>query len=148
MITDLPAILALYAETGLDDGIPLPLAAAEDMFHRFECYPFYKLWVADTDRVIVGTYALLVMDNIAHEAKPLAVIEQVAVSTRSQGMGVGTRMMHHAREVAAAKGCYKLMLSSNVKRTKAHDFYDKLGFTRHGYSFLVEFDGADADEQR
>lgn len=147
-ITDLPAIQSLYAETGLDDGIPLPLAAAEDMFRRFESYPFYKLWVADAGAAIVGTYALLVMDNIAHEAKPLAVIEQVAVGTRVQGAGVGTRMMHHAREVAAAKGCYKLMLSSNVKRTKAHDFYDKLGFTRHGYSFLVEFDRADADEPR
>lgn len=147
VIGDLPAIQRLYAETGLDDGLPLSQAAAEDMFRRFQSYPFYKLWVAEAGDHIVGTYALLVMDNIAHEAKPLAVIEQVAVSERSQGSGVGTAMMHHARDIAEAAGCYKLMLSSNVKRTKAHDFYDKLGFTRHGYSFLVELDKAGGNDQ-
>jgi hypothetical protein len=30
-----------------------------------------------------------------------------------------------------------MALSSNLKRQKAHDFYDSLGFERHGYSFRV-----------
>jgi predicted GNAT family acetyltransferase len=36
-------------------------------------------------------------------------------------------------------GCYKLMLSSNIKRDLAHQFYEKLGFKKHGYSFTIEF---------
>ena len=37
-----------------------------------------------------------------------------------------------------AKGCYKLVLSSNAKRERAHAFYESLGFERHGYSFRIE----------
>jgi hypothetical protein len=29
------------------------------------------------------------------------------------------------------------MLSSNLRRERAHRFYDKLGFTQHGLSFEV-----------
>jgi hypothetical protein len=29
----------------------------------------------------------------------------------------------------------KLMLSSNITRTSAHEFYQKLGFEQHGWSF-------------
>jgi hypothetical protein len=36
------------------------------------------------------------------------------------------------------KGCYKMTLSSNLKRESAHAFYDSLGFKKHGFSFLVE----------
>jgi len=46
-------------------------------------------------------------------------------------------MMAHAIDIARAHGCYKLALSSNVKRDAAHAFYDRLGFERHGYSFRI-----------
>jgi GNAT superfamily N-acetyltransferase len=47
--------------------------------------------------------------------------------------------MAYAMDICRAKGCYKLVLSSNQKREDAHRFYEKLGFTKHGYSFLIEF---------
>ena len=46
-------------------------------------------------------------------------------------------MIHHAFEVARKKGCYKASLSSNLKRERAHPFYESLVFERHGYSFRV-----------
>ena len=45
--------------------------------------------------------------------------------------------MEHAREQCRAAGCYKMALSSNLKREGAHAFYDSLGFERHGYSFVI-----------
>jgi GNAT superfamily N-acetyltransferase len=42
--------------------------------------------------------------------------------------------MAHCREA----GCYKMVLSSNLKREKAHLFYERLGFERHGVSFRVQ----------
>jgi len=45
--------------------------------------------------------------------------------------------MNHAMTQARAVGCYKLTLSSNLRRTEAHAFYDALGFERHVYSFLI-----------
>jgi GNAT superfamily N-acetyltransferase len=49
-------------------------------------------------------------------------------------------MMRHAMDRARAADCYKLTLSSNAKRERAHAFYEQLGFARHGYSFLIRLD--------
>lgn len=142
---DLPEIQRLYAETGLDGGHPLPLAAARDILARMGRYPSYRLWVIERNGEVVGTYALVLMDNIAHSGRPLAVVEQVGVDKRMQGQGIGTHMMHHAMDLARAAGCYKLMLSSHVARPDAHAFYDKLGFERHGYGFIVTFNDEHGD---
>jgi len=46
-------------------------------------------------------------------------------------------MMEYAVGRGKALGCYKLMLSSGIKRGRAHAFYEQLGFQKHGYSFLL-----------
>jgi GNAT superfamily N-acetyltransferase len=49
-------------------------------------------------------------------------------------------MMNHAISEARFKGCYKVALSSNLKRERAHAFYESIGFERHGYSFLLRLE--------
>lgn len=68
---------------------------------------------------------------------PSAVIEDIAVDPEWQRRGVGKMMMRHALKECSKKGCYKAVLSSNLKREQAHAFYESLGFERHGYSFRV-----------
>jgi GNAT superfamily N-acetyltransferase len=46
-------------------------------------------------------------------------------------------MMEYALQLCSKKRCYKAALSSNLKRKKAHAFYESLGFERHGYSYRV-----------
>jgi GNAT superfamily N-acetyltransferase len=135
---DLPAVLALYAQPDMDDGDVLPIPEAERLLARFAAYPDYTLYVVEDGPRVVGTFALLVMDNLGHRGAPSAIVEDVMVAPDSQGSGVGQRMMAFAIERAREKGCYKLMLSSNLKRERAHIFYEKLGFERHGYSFRVD----------
>ncbi len=65
-------------------------------------------------------------------------MEGIAVAPDLQGRGIGAMMMRHAIEVASEQGCYKLALSSNLKRKEAHRFYEKLGFRQHGVSYLVD----------
>jgi len=138
---DLPGVLRLYAQPELDDGDVLPVAEAERIFERMATYPDYRLYVALCDGSIVGTFALLIMDNLAHLGAPSAIIEDVAVAPDWQGHGIGTAMMQHALSICRKKGCYKAALSSNLRRERAHAFYDALGFERHGYSFRVMMQG-------
>ena len=137
---DLSAVLALYAQPGMDDGQVLTLAEARALLARFRQYPSYRLWVAcdpaQGDEV-VGTYALLIMDNLAHRGTPSAIVEDVVVSATRQGQGIGRQMMQHAQDQARQGACYKLVLSSNQKRERAHAFYESLGFQRHGFSFVI-----------
>jgi ribosomal protein S18 acetylase RimI-like enzyme len=136
--TDLAAVLALYAQPGFDDGKMLPLADARRLWARFATYPDYTLYVAEQGGEIVGTFALLVMDNLGHLGAPSAIVEDVAVAPHAQSRGVGRAMMDVARQKSTAKGCYKLVLSSSAKRERAHAFYEQLGYERYGYCFRLD----------
>ncbi|TFW09962.1 GNAT family N-acetyltransferase [Oxalobacteraceae bacterium OM1] len=134
---DLPAVLALYAQPDFDAGQVLDLPAAERLFDRFAAYPNYVLYVALQGEAVVGTFALLVMDNLGHRGTPSAVMEDVVVAQAAQGSGVGRAMVAQAIALCRDKGCYKLALSSNLRRERAHAFYEALGFERHGYSYRI-----------
>ncbi len=136
---DLADILRLYAQPDLD-GRALSLPEAERLFERIAQQPDYKLYVAVRDGQIVGTFALLIMQNLGHWGTPSGVIEDVAVDPACQGQGIGGIMMRHALKICGEKNCYKAVLSSNLKRERAHVFYESLGFERHGYSYRVLFD--------
>lgn len=138
---DLPAVLALYGQPEMDDGTVLPISDAEDLLARFAAYPDYTLYIAEQDGRIVGTFALLVMDNLGHLGAPSAVVEDVMVAPDRHGNGIGQDMMRFAIDTAKSKGCYKMMLSSGARRERAHAFYEQLGFVRHGYSFRIDLDG-------
>lgn len=139
---DLPAVLGLYAQPDMDNGRVLSLEDARAVFARFALYPDYVLYVAEEAGAVVGTFALLVMDNLGHQGASCAVVEDVVVASGRQGGGIGAAMMRFAMAKAAEKGCYKLALSSNARRTQAHHFYENLGFRRHGVSLHVDLDPA------
>ena len=140
-VQDLPDVLQLYAQPTMDNGQVFSLQAAEQHFAQFSLYPSYRLFVACETQSnspipvdpVVGTYALL-----AHQGMPSAIVEDVVVDMDCQSQGVGRAMMAHAMSLAREAGCYKLVLSSNQKRERAHAFYESLGFQRHGFSFLIE----------
>ena len=123
---DLPQVLQLYAQPAMDNGQVLSLEAAEQHFAQFSHYPSYRLFVACAarqadpmrDDPVVGTYALLVMHNLAHQGTPSAIVEDVVVSAEHQSQGVGRAMMAHAmrlaREPVATSWCCPLTKSANV----------------------------------
>ena len=135
---DVAAVLALYAQIDFNNGDVLSEAAAQKIFAEFSRYPSYRLFVSMNGTQVVGSYALLVMHNMAHGGMPSAVVEDVVVASAEQGRGIGRQMMSHAKQQAKAAGCYKLALSSNRKRHAAHAFYESLGFDQHGLSFVIE----------
>jgi GNAT superfamily N-acetyltransferase len=134
---DISEVLRLYAQPDLDDGRVLSLPEAERCFERISTYPDYKIHVALCEDRIVGTFALLIMDNLAHMGARSAIVEDVAVDPEWQGRGIGKQMIKYALQLCSDRGCYKLTLSSNLKRAKAHAFYESLGFERHGYSYRM-----------
>jgi GNAT superfamily N-acetyltransferase len=137
---DVAGVLALYAQPDLDDGNVLPIDQAVALFERFGRYPDYTLFVAEQDHAMVGSFALLVMDNLGHLGAPSGIVEDVVVAPARQSNGIGAAMMRFAMERCREKGCYKLVLSSNAKRVRAHAFYESLGFERHGYSFRINLE--------
>jgi ribosomal protein S18 acetylase RimI-like enzyme len=137
---DVAEILNLYLEAGVEFGPRFTAEEGRAHFAVFKRYPSYGIFVAVLDGRVVGTCELLIMDNLAKRGRRSGVVEDVAVSPKFQGQGIGRALMAHARDQCKQAGCYKFVLSSNLKRTDAHAFYEAAGFEKHGFSFRVDID--------
>jgi GNAT superfamily N-acetyltransferase len=136
--SDLPDVLRLLAQPAMDDGRVLGLEHAKAVFSEICRVPNYRLYVAVQSHAVVGTFALLIMPNLGHRGSPSGVLEDIVVADGRHGTGIGRCMVGHAIALCRAKGCYKMVLSSNLRRTEAHAFYEHLGFERHGYSYRID----------
>ena len=136
-LDDVKDILHIYAEA-LDNGKVITVEKAQKIFLKQQQYPNYQVFIALYEQQTVGTFALLIMENMAHNGTPSAVVEDVGVLPTMQSKGIGKLMMKFALKYAKEKGCYKMSLSSNLRREKAHQFYESLGFKKHGFSFLMD----------
>ena len=136
-VEDAANILELYREAGIGPEEAFTPEQAQVQLEVFRKYPNYRVFVAELNGIVVGTYELLIMDNLAKRGRKSAIVEDLAVAESNRGRGIGRLLMQHAMQQAQTTGCYKLVLSSNLRREGAHAFYENLGFEKHGYSFVV-----------
>jgi GNAT superfamily N-acetyltransferase len=128
---DLPAVVRLFATAdgnARDQGQDMaPLdpgyAAALREMGRDN-----QLVVAASDQGVVGVFQLTFLRHVAHRGALIAQVEAVYVDPARRGHGVGEAMMRWAIEEAERRGCYRIQLTSNKTRTRAHAFYERLGF--------------------
>ncbi len=137
---DIPYILKLYEQLDVENEKKLDIPSTEHIYDRISRYPDYSIYVAVAGKRIIGTFALLIMDNLAHSGAKSGIVEDVVVDSEFRDRGIGKQMMKYAMDECREKKCYKLLLSSNIKRKFAHKFYDSLGFKKHGYSFLINIE--------
>ncbi|MEJ6006909.1 GNAT family N-acetyltransferase [Paucibacter sp. AS339] len=134
---DLPALLQLFQTSGLDTAGHGDLVAVREAWWQLSHWPGARVRVAESGGRIIGSLTLFILPMLSHQATPCAVVESVGVDAALQGQGAGRALMEDAMRLAAQAGCYKLALSSNLRRSDAHAFYQHLGFDQHGLSFKV-----------
>lgn len=135
---DVETLVALLAE--MDDEptrATLDAAGARQIMDRMAAYPYFRAFLVYADDVAVGTFSLLAFCSLTHEGTQQAVMDAVVISRACRGQGIGSVMLDHAVRIAGEAGCYKIALSSNLKRMDAHRFYENFGFTQHGISLAV-----------
>lgn len=135
---DLPALARLYETSGIDDAGRNDAASLRSAWSRLrDEAPTARVLLAERGGVPVGTLTLHLLPVLGHGGTSAALVEMVAVDPAAQGQGVGRALMDEAMARARAAGCYKLALSSDTIRDEAHRFYDRLGYRRHGVSFVA-----------
>jgi GNAT superfamily N-acetyltransferase len=134
---DLDALHLLYSQLG-SGSKALERERLAEAFRSVSANGLATVWLVQRDRVVIGTFILMILPALGDRCRPLAVVEDVVVDEGARGGGVGRAMMEFVMARAREADCYKLMLSSNLRRTEAHAFYESLGFARHGYSFQVD----------
>ncbi len=88
-----------------------------------------ELIVAEIDGEVVGTLQLTFTPSLSYQGGKRCTVESVRVDNALRGKGIGREMMLWAIDRAKEKGCVSMQLTSHNTRTRAHRFYEKLGFT-------------------
>lgn len=93
----------------------------------------YFTIVVENDGEICGYVS--VVREIALEIGEYYRVIGLAVKSEYQGQRLGTALLTLAESNAKVKGARLITLSSQFKRTEAHEFYEKLGYTKTSYAF-------------
>ena len=141
---DIPRIVELYDRLVLDSSETERQKQCNDevyrrAFNEIGSDPRHHLLVSEYDGKVVGTLVFVLVPNLSHRASPWAVVENVIVDPAYQGRGFGKKMMEHVIEMAKEAGCYKISLTSNLKRHVAHNMYRSLGFEPSAHGFRRYF---------
>ena len=137
VVSDLPAVVALFKLP--NEGNRLDLEGDKDPLD-----PVYvealaamnddnALYVADLPGAgVVGVFQLTFVRHVGYQGGLVAQIENVVVDRAHRSRGVGATMMRFGVDLARSRKAFRVQLTSNKTRTRAHAFYDKLGYTRVG----------------
>lgn len=139
---DLPELAALFAADAVgghgDTTDPAVLPAYEAAFQAICASPATRLYVAELDERVVGTFELIFAHSLPGRGALRAILEGVQVVPDLRGKGIGERMVRHAMAEARAAGAATLALTSNRKREASHRFYERLGFAPSHFGFKIE----------
>ncbi|MEH0545458.1 GNAT family N-acetyltransferase [Streptomyces sp. B21-105] len=137
---DVPAIVGMLADDPLgaqrespDDLSPY-LAALE----RLAADPNQRLVVAVREGRVVGSLQLTIVPGLSRRGATRSIVEAVRVHADERGSGLGTRFMEWAIEESRRENCQLVQLTSDVTRTDAHRFYERLGFTASHVGFKLQ----------
>ena len=130
---DAEAIAALIAALGYE-------ASAADVRRRMAALgkAGQQILVAEKGDV-VGVLTTSIM-TVLHRPKPVGRISMMVVAEKMRGAGIGGALVAEAEKRLAAQGCGLVEVTSNIKRLRAHGFYEKLGYERTSYRFAKALD--------
>lgn len=136
---DLPAIVAMLADDPWGAGRESPddLAPYRAAYRQLANDPNQHLVVAVRGGNIVGTLQLTVVPGLSRRGATRSIIEGVRVHADERGSGLGTRMIEWAVDESRRLDCQLVQLTSDVARTDAHRFYERLGFTASHVGFKL-----------
>ncbi len=127
---DLAAILRLLDEDAIRE-VPenlddlAPYAAALDEIVRA---PHSTVLVGEVEGEIVATAQVTWLRRLMYGAGLVCQVESVRVTSARRGNGLGAALMAGIIDDARARGCARVELTTNAKRSEARRFYEGLGF--------------------
>lgn len=131
-INDLRTIVNLLLEDDL--GKTRESIASEidqryiDAFHKIDIDPNQYLMVFENDQEIVATCHLTLMPSLTFVGSARIQIEAVRVLEEYRGQKIGEFMINTAISYGKSQGAKLVQLTTNKKRLRAKNFYEKLGF--------------------
>lgn len=88
----------------------------------------------DGDRLI-GMCGISTMLTV-HRSAPVGRVSVMIVDEAYRGRGIGALLVAEAEKRLTQRGCKIIEVTSNMRRDRAHHFYEQLGYERTSYRFM------------
>lgn len=79
--------------------------------------------------------SMLHRTDVLHRPRPIGRISALVVDARHQGTGIGRALVAASEAYHAAAGCGLVEVTSNLRRSAAHAFYEHLDYERTSFRF-------------
>ncbi len=83
---------------------------------------------------MIGTFTCYTYEHNSPSARILALV----VLEEMRGRGVGQALIAAAERDLAQRNIRRVAVDARFERKEAHEFYEKLGYTRNGFRFVKE----------
>jgi GNAT superfamily N-acetyltransferase len=90
----------------------------------------HKVFVAESVSGEVFGWAHVSVNHLI-ESETRAELNGLVVGAAHRSLGAGALLLAEAERWAREQGCYVLNVRSNVIRTRAHHFYEKMGYENY-----------------
>ncbi|HEV2965852.1 MAG TPA: GNAT family N-acetyltransferase [Chthoniobacterales bacterium] len=97
----------------------------------------YAAFVAISEGKVCGMIGTRISYSFEHNS-PGAAILALVVSDKFRGRGVGHALIAAAENNFAQRNIRRLAVYTHFRRTEAHEFYEKLGYTKNGFRLVKE----------
>lgn len=122
---DVAAVHGLIAELGYAD---LEKDAFARGYSSVLCDAAQQVWLAELDGLVVGLMSLSARPQM-RLAGPIVTVDELVVSERARGAGVGKMLIDRAKKEAQRLGALRLeLLTARGRPSYARWFYLKNGF--------------------
>jgi N-acetylglutamate synthase-like GNAT family acetyltransferase len=71
--------------------------------------------------------------------QPYAILENFVIDEEEQGKSYGKMLIRYMEHFCVKADCSKIMLLSNSKRSEAHRFFEKQGFSADSKKGFVKY---------
>ena len=144
VLEDLHSLYDLYMNH-LNILSKFPTKEPQDMFKWADVLvklitdPDYHIFVGEIDEKIVSSVTLIVIQNLTHNLRPYALIENVVTHENFRNKGYASALIEHAGKIAEENNCYKIMLMTGSKKESTLRFYEKCGFNRNDKTGFIKW---------
>ncbi|MFF4549589.1 GNAT family N-acetyltransferase [Streptomyces sp. NPDC001406] len=137
---DIPAVVGMLADDplGARRESPDDLAPYLTALERLSADPNQRVVVAVREGRVIGTLQLTLIPGLSRRGATRSIIEAVRIHADERGTGLGTQLIQWAIDESRHQGCQLVQLTSDVSRTDAHRFYERLGFTASHVGFKLQ----------
>ncbi|MCP4384692.1 MAG: GNAT family N-acetyltransferase [Hyphomicrobiales bacterium] len=134
MVDDATDLAGLMAELGYPATAAQMAGRLAGLAERADMATFAA---TDGDRIL-GFIGATVRPGL-HADAPTGQIISLVVSETARGQGIGRRLVAEAETWMRAAGAYRVVVTSQNRRTEAHRFYVGLGYDTTGLRFAKAF---------